>query len=246
MDDVFYKVLAAVSAALASLAVQAVIRWSKNRRKRRKSGIRRIYDEGSGIKNVREAIANAEEICLLAVGGHGFMGEHRKTIENRLKEFPYLEMRLLLVDPNSVFSEELRQIEGAPEGYYQDLVNATLAGLKALDKLMELDKLRERFHPEVKFFEVRWFNTQFRNPIILCKRREEGKERVQAWITMTIPGKVAMVSPSFELDEDKSRDCYAFFDKMWNYCEPSVPVALPGGPPPKRGLKSFLRKIFAS
>ena len=224
LDKIFTEVVAKSLGVIAALAVGPAVtvlaQWVRNKWKYSKSGIRRVYNRGRDIKGLNRAITRADELCVVAIAAQGFLSAQRDEIEARLRKFPDFKMRLLLVDPLSQFAIDNDRMTGNAHGYNQNLVNMSLATLNGIN-----GRTGNQDNP---FYQVREFSTEFRNSIILCRRREREKEIIQAWVTLTMPAVrgdsliVPRQSPTLELDAEKSKVSCGHFNMLWSDCDPET------------------------
>ena len=190
-----------------------LLHWYKIKRSSR-SGVQRIYPRGKNIRNMKTAIRKADKVCVIEFMAQGFMNEYRDTIEARLKEFPDFKMLLMLVNPQSQCSIDQERLSNKARGYHQNLLNVTFSILTTINN--------RAGNPLTPFFEERKFRTEIRNNIILCKRREHEGDHIQAWINLALP-MAARHSPTLELDAEKSKMHYNYFNTLWNDYDPAMP-----------------------
>jgi len=216
---IFVEVVGKVLATLAVMAVPVIVTWlNRSRKKRRKSGIRRIYPRSIKISGMTKAIENADELCVIGVAARCFMSDHRGTIENRLQKCPDFKMRLILVDPKSLFHVDYNEVVGNKSGLTISAVKSTLD---------DLDTINDRAGvPHKAFYEARYCQTEYRNQIVICKRRERGDGVVQAWITVSMQmerqKELFEQFPTLEMNDEKSMKCYQHFEDLWNKYDPSA------------------------
>lgn len=165
------------------------------------AGIVHVYDKGENIDSMEKAILTADELCLFTITANGFMQNLEKVIEQRLKSKKEFEMRLLLADSNTDYVKVLQIMEDQDKTYAKSQINYTY---------VELDRLYRQSCHQPRF-QIKQYDTVFRNHVILCRRNNQ----IECWVTLVMPHKQGKESPMFEMDDYNSRLYYQFFNELW-------------------------------
>ncbi|MDR1465949.1 MAG: hypothetical protein LBJ11_11715 [Oscillospiraceae bacterium] len=208
-------------------------------------GIRKTTAVGHGIRRMRRAIEQADEVRVIAIAGNGFLAEHEQALIDQFKTHDNFKLKLLLADPASEFTRELEKMEGKTVGkHVACMQNATAETINAILRYVKKP-------PGDPAVEIRHFHTEFRNSLVICRRRETGRGGkglpvIQAWLTLALPPVpdeflvVAKKSPTLEFTAERSALCSKHFDELWNRYSPDnlIPRPISSGAGKRPGARN--------
>jgi len=165
-------------------------------------GIKRIYSRGTNIKSLLKSLLSIREFYLLAYAGDGFIQSNRETLSKAFENGAHLF--ILIGKKKSDYLKDVSKIEKLGEYHIDHKIDNVIDEFKAM---------KSKF-PNVRGkIEVRKYNTELRNPMIICK----DDKAMKAWLTIFLPPKRAADCMMIEFhNKDKVADCKSYFDAIWN------------------------------
>lgn len=175
----------------------------------RTNGIKRVYPQGRNIKALEKRMQNCRTIKVLGFSAQGFTHSYRKVLTAHIARGGKIEY--LLAKENSDFVVEAAQMEGRSDTVIADSIMQTLDLLRAIKQ----DALKEaqRIGASCGDIEVRQFNTEIRNQLVICRDDKE----TCAWMSILLPPLPAVECRMIEYSEPG--DCVAYYDLIWDRAE---------------------------
>lgn len=164
-------------------------------------GIKKIYSHGKP-KSIMHSFLSAKEIFVFVYAGDGFIQSNRKNFVKALENGS--KIYILVGKMKSEFFSDILMMESIQDKKYLDnKVEATLADLKMFKSKS----------PTAGEIEVRSFNTELRNQIIICKNENNKK----AWLSVLIPPKRSVDCIMLEFaDNNRVDECLENFKVVWD------------------------------
>jgi phosphopantetheine adenylyltransferase len=165
-------------------------------------GIKRIYARGTNIKSMEKSLLSVKELYIIAYAGDGFIQGHREVLKKALQNSA--SIFVLVGTKNSDYLKEASRMENLSDNHIDNKVDTVIDELKTIKALSKNTK---------GTIEARCYNTELRNPMIICKNDEITK----AWVTIFIPPKRAADCLMVEFEKkEKVDDCLLCFNTIWN------------------------------
>ena len=150
------------------------LRKAKNSINLKSIGIHHIHKKGQNIKNTINAIKSSRQIKVIAIMPYSFIFDYKELLVKIIKEG--CNIKFLVCAPKSLLLKELSQMER----YANNDIS------KQYDLIINLLKsIKENAGAEATgSIEVRMYNTEIRNPAIICIDENNNKS---AFLTLSIP-----------------------------------------------------------
>ena len=174
------------------------------------NGIKRIYPYGRNIKSLEKKMQNCKTIKILGFSALGFTHSYSEILIEHIAHGGKVEF--LLAKENSEFVTEAAQMEGRKDTVIADSIKQTLDLLRTTKK--KALKRAQSMDSTCGTIEVRQYNTEIRNQLIICKDDKE----THAWMSILIPPLAAVQCKMIEYS--KSDDCIAYYDVIWERSTP--------------------------
>ena len=174
----------------------------------KKKGVMDIHPDGRSGESMRRHIAEAQNIRIIATSGLIFFREYKSEIVKALRE-NRAAIWVLIAKPDSEFVAEVGNMEGGTRAIEMPQEIGQVEGLLH-EYLCEAAKTKEVAR-ELGEISLGYFNTQMRNPMILC-------DDSWGWLTLSLPPKRSTEVPAFELEKAAHgllKDCVVHFDEIW-------------------------------
>ena len=173
-------------------------------------GIKKIYPHGRNIKSLERKMQNCKTIKVLGFSALGFTHSYRKILTEHIAKGGKVEF--LLAKENSELVVEATQMEGRGSEAITNSIEQTLELLGAIKK----DALKRAEHADSTCgsIEIRQYNTEIRNQLVICKDDKE----TCAWMSILIPPLPAVECRMIEYSE--TDDCVAYYDIIWERSTP--------------------------
>jgi hypothetical protein len=168
-------------------------------------GIKRLYPHGRNIKSLEKKMQNCKTIKVLGFSALGFTYSYRRILTEHIAKGGKLEF--LLAKENSELVVDATQMEGRGSKAITNSIEQTLELLGAIKK----DALKKAEHVDsiCGSIEIRQYNTEIRNQLIICVD-EKGS---YAWMTILIPPKSASECRMIEYSDPS--DCIDYYNVIW-------------------------------
>ncbi len=172
------------------------------------NGIKRIYPYGKNIKSLEKTMKNCTTIKILGFSALGITHSYRRVLTNHLAKGGKLEF--LLAKEDSEITTEASLMENRGTKAIANSIGETFELLKAIK--IDSEKEAEKTGKKCGDIEVRQYNTEIRNQLIICINSE--KEEVSAWMSILLPPLPAVECKMIEYSEPS--DCVRYYDTIWN------------------------------
>lgn len=169
----------------------------------KKLGIHRVHKEGKDINNMIKAIKKSRQIKIISFMPYNFVYDHKDKLVQKIKDG--CNIKLLISNKDSLLLRELCQIKRNVDDdiarEFEPLINL----LKNIKQEAGIDS--------TGMIEVRTYNTEIRNPSIICIGENES---TAAFLTVSLPPKRSIDSLMLEFKDDDCIPVVNYFDKIWN------------------------------
>lgn len=166
-------------------------------------GITHIHKKGRDVKRLMRSIEKASKICIIAFVPYSLVFDNRELLTEKIKEG--CNIKILLCRYDSPVIKEVCQIENDTD---YDIANK-IEPLKNLLTRMKIDAGIE----STGTIEVRTYNTEMRNPAIICYDKDDNKS---AFLTVSLPPKRSIDSVMIEYKNNECNDVINYFNAIWN------------------------------
>ena len=211
MNWIVETVLSAIiSSVIAVGFLSAIVTKMQTSIELKANGIKRIYPHGRNVKTLEKKMQNCKTIKILGFSALGFTHSYRKILTEHIAHGGKVEF--LLAKENSEFVIEATQMEGRRDKVITNSIEQTLDLLDAIRR--DANKKAQSMEAVCGSIEVRQYNTEIRNQLIICKDDKE----TCAWMSILIPPLPAVECKMIEYSE--SDDCIAYYDVIWERSTP--------------------------
>ena len=173
------------------------------------SGIRRIHPRSLSVPSFEQVFTSSScrRIRVLAFNAHSFTHAHKSELINLLSSGG--DILFLLSNPNTLFIQQAAEMEGRRSSAIGDVLPSSLDIMKAIVK--EADKRTKSKGTARGKFEIRYYDTELRNQMLIC---EDSEENYYAWMTVLTPPLAAVNCPMIEFSD--STRCVDYFNTIWD------------------------------
>jgi len=190
------------------------LRKAKNSVNLKSIGIHHIHKKGQNIKNTINAINSSRQIKIIAFMPYSFIFDYKELLVKKIKDG--CNIKFLVCSPNSLLLKELSQMERHVDNdissQYDLLINL-LQGIKA-----------DAGNEATGSIEVRMYNTEIRNPAIICIDEKNNKS---AFLTLSVPPYRSIDSIMIEYRDSNCDFVMNYFDIIWERHPNDLSLKLP-------------------
>lgn len=176
-------------------------------------GINRVYKKGKDIKGMIKTIEKSNQVKMIAFMPYNFVFTHKSLLIQKVKDG--CNIKILIGNEDSQLLKELCQIE---RGVEDDIAKEFVPLINLLKSIKN-----SAGDEATGTIEVRTYNTEIRNPGIICTR-EDGRKT--AFLTVSLPPKRSIDSLMLEYKDNDCDPVIDYFKEIWDKHENDVALFL--------------------
>lgn len=165
-------------------------------------GINYIHKKGKDVKNMQKAIKTSRQIKIISFMPFSFVFDYKDMLVERIKDG--CDIKMLVCNKESSLLKDICKIE---RNTYDDIANQFQPLINLITSIKS-----DAGDDSTGAIEVRTYNTEIRNPAIICVDKEEN---ILAFLTISLPPKRSIDNIMLEFKGTQGEDIINYFDKIW-------------------------------
>jgi len=173
----------------------------------RLNGIKRIHPYGKNVKSLEKTMKKSRTIKVLGFSALGFIHTNRKILTAHVANGGDLEF--LLASSETDFVKDAFEMEGRSKDDFSLSIKQSLTLISAIEH--DAIKLSENKNNKCGKIEVKRYQTEIRNQLILCI---DADQYISAWMSVLIPPLPAVECSMIEYSNVD--DCVSYYNTIWS------------------------------
>lgn len=166
-------------------------------------GINHIYKQGNNNTHMNKAIEESSQIKIIAFMPFSFIFNNKELLVKKIKEG--CNIKFLIGKPDSLLLKEICQMERHSNNDISEQCPIVINLLNSIKF--------DAGNDATGTIEVRTYNTEIRNPAIICIKN---RERKTAFVTVSMIPKQSIDNIMLEYKDDKCDSVITYFDAIWD------------------------------
>ncbi|MCR4935787.1 MAG: hypothetical protein K5990_04805 [Oscillospiraceae bacterium] len=216
MDWLFNVLISAVVSSIISASLVSILSEKiKLSFDLQNNSIKHIHSKGQAVKSFEKKLRSkaCKEVKVLGFSAQGFTHSYRSELVNFVASGGHLQY--LLCKPEGTFIRQAAEMEGRSPTAILDSVVASIEIIRLIyDEAKERAQRNQRTCGTI---EVRYYETEIRNQLLLCVDNENN---YYAWLSILLPPLAAVNCQMIEYSD--ATECVNYFNTIWKRHEKDV------------------------